>query len=87
VRVDSAVTDGTLIPPNYDSMIAKLIVHGRTRDEAIDRLAHAIARFGVEGIPTNLPLLKCIVEHPDFRDNRLDTRWMERVLLPAFRAK
>ena len=87
VRVDSAVTDGTLIPPNYDSMIAKLIVYGRTRDEAIDRLAHAIARFGVEGIPTNLPLLKCIVEHPDFRDNRLDTRWMERVLLPAFRAK
>ena len=87
VRVDSAMTDGTLIPPNYDSMIAKLIVYGRTRDEAIDRLAHAIARFGVEGIPTNLPLLKCIVEHPDFRDNRLDTRWMERVLLPAFRAK
>ena len=87
VRVDSAVTDGTLIPPNYDSMIAKLIVYGRTRDEAVDRLAHAIARFGVEGIPTNLPLLKCIVEHPDFRNNRLDTRWMERVLLPAFRAK
>jgi acetyl-CoA carboxylase biotin carboxylase subunit len=87
VRVDSAVVEGSVIPPYYDSMIAKLIVHGRTRDEAIDRLAAALDRYVIEGIPTNIPLLRFIVAHPDYRANRIDTRWLEHTVLPAFRAK
>jgi acetyl-CoA carboxylase biotin carboxylase subunit len=87
VRVDSAVVEGTVIPPFYDSMIAKLIVRGRTRDDAIDRLAGALDRYVIEGIPTNIPLLRFIVAHPDFRANRIDTRWLEHTVLPAFRAK
>jgi acetyl-CoA carboxylase biotin carboxylase subunit len=87
VRVDSAVVDGTVVPPYYDSMIAKLIVRGRTRDEAIDRLAGALESYVVEGIPTNIPLLRFIVAHPDYRANRIDTRWLEQTLLPTFRAK
>lgn len=87
IRVDTAVESGTLIPPYYDSMIAKLIVHGNTRAEAIDRLAAALDDFTVEGIATNIPLLKVIVAHEDFRSNTINTRWLETVLLPAFRAE
>ncbi len=85
IRVDTAITDGTLVPPYYDSMIAKLIVHGRTRDDAVERLASALARFEIQGVETNLALLRFIVGHPDYRNNRVDTRWLERVLLPNFR--
>ncbi|WBX85788.1 acetyl-CoA carboxylase biotin carboxylase subunit [Sphingosinicella microcystinivorans] len=87
IRVDTAVETGTLIPPYYDSMIAKLIVHGNTRVEAIDRLAAALDDFVVEGIATNIPLLKLIVAHEDFRSNTINTRWLETVLLPAFRVQ
>jgi acetyl-CoA carboxylase biotin carboxylase subunit len=85
--VDTAVIDGTVISPYYDSLIAKLIVHGRTREEAVERLADALSRFTIEGIFTNLPLLRFIVDHPDYRANRIDTRWLERILLPAFRTQ
>ena len=84
VRVDSAIVEGGLVPPFYDSMIAKLIVHGKDRDHAVSRLAKALGSFHVEGIATNLPLLRFIVAHPDFQANKVDTRWLERVLLPAF---
>ena len=85
VRVDSAIVEGGLVPPFYDSMIAKLIVHGDSRDHAVERLAKALDQFHVEGIATNLPLLRFIVAHPDFKANNVDTLWLERVLLPAFR--
>ncbi|MGA8707832.1 MAG: acetyl-CoA carboxylase biotin carboxylase subunit, partial [Steroidobacteraceae bacterium] len=85
IRVDTAVVDCTVISPYYDSLIAKLIVHGSNRAEAVQRMAGALEQFEVEGIPTNLPLLRFIVDHPDFRANSIDTRWMERILLPAFR--
>jgi len=85
IRVDTAVSDGTVISPYYDSLIAKLIVHGPTRAEAVNRLADALARFEIEGIHTNLVLLRFVVDHPDYRANRVDTRWLERILLPAFR--
>jgi acetyl-CoA carboxylase biotin carboxylase subunit len=86
VRVDTAMTDGTLVPPFYDSMIAKLIVHAPTRERAIERLSAALDAFTVEGIPTNLPLLRFIVAHLDFHANDFDTTWLERTLLPAFRS-
>ncbi|CAN5491852.1 acetyl-CoA carboxylase biotin carboxylase subunit [soil metagenome] len=86
VRLDSAMEAGAMVPPYYDSMIAKLIVHGATRAEAVDRMIRALDDFGIEGIATNIPLLKVIVAHPDFRDNNINTRWLETVLLPVFRA-
>jgi acetyl-CoA carboxylase biotin carboxylase subunit len=85
VRVDSAVSEGSTIPPYYDSMIAKLIVRGDCRDQAIERLSAALQRFEVCGIPTNIPLLKAIVTHADFRANRVGTRWLETTLLPSFK--
>lgn len=84
VRVDTAVCEGTLISPYYDSMIAKLIVHADDREQAVDRLLAALTQFTVEGIATNIPLLRFVVGHPDFRANRTSTRWLETVVLPAF---
>ena len=84
VRLDTAVYEGLLIPPYYDSMIAKLIVSGATREEAVSRLAQALDDFVIEGIATNLPFLRAIVAHPDFKANQVDTRWLERVVLPSF---
>lgn len=85
IRVDSAMESGTLVPPYYDSMIAKLIVHADTREAAVALLCRALDNFTIEGIPTNIPLLKFIAAHEDFRENRVNTRWLETVLLPAFR--
>jgi acetyl-CoA carboxylase biotin carboxylase subunit len=86
VRVDSAMEQGALVPPYYDSMIAKLIVHADTRPAACERLAAALDAFVIEGIATNLPLLRHIARHPDFLANRITTRWLETVLLPDYLA-
>ena len=75
-----------MVPPFYDSMIAKLIVHGNDRSEAVMRLRDALDDFVIDGIATNLELLRYIVRHPDFIENRIDTRWAERVILPKFLA-
>ena len=84
VRLDTAMCEGTLVPPYYDSMIGKLIVHGADRAQALERLRQALHDFVIEGIATNLQLLRAIAEHPDIASNQIDTRWSERVLLPAF---
>lgn len=85
VRIDSAMTTGAMVPPFYDSMIAKLIVSADTRDKAIKRLAEALDAFEIEGIATNIPFLKAIVAHPRYRANEVDTKWLERVLMPEFK--
>ena len=85
VRVDTGYSEGSVVTPYYDSMLAKLIVHGATREEAIERLSAALESFEIGGIRSNLELLRFIVRHTDYRANRVDTRWLERVLLPAFR--
>ncbi len=87
VRVDSAVQEGSTVPPYYDSMIAKLIVSGDDRTHAVDRMSEALKRFEVEGIATNIPLLRAIVDHPDFRENSISTKWLENTLLPGFQAE
>lgn len=84
IRLDSAIEEGTLVPPYYDSMIAKLIVSGADRSVAVARLQDALARFEVGGIATNIDFLKMIAGHPDFAANRFDTRWLESTLMPAF---
>lgn len=81
VRLDSHIYEGAVIPPFYDSMVGKLIVHGADRAEAVSRLQDAIAGFEVEGVPTTLPLHAKIVGHPDFIANRIHTRWLEQTVL------
>ena len=66
VRVDSAVYQGYAIPPYYDSMVAKVIVHGDTRLEAIRRMRRALEEFIVEGVDTNTELQHLILHHEDF---------------------
>ncbi len=83
VRVDTAAYAEGVIPPYYDSLIAKLVVRGRDRDEAISRMSRALDMFVVEGIYTSIPLHKRIMADPDFRAGNFDTKFMERFLAPS----
>ena len=78
VRVDTAAYQGYVIPPHYDSLIAKLIVSGRDRAEAISRGRRALDLFVVEGVQTTIPMHRRILDEADFLDGRLSTRFMER---------
>ncbi|HEY7111713.1 MAG TPA: acetyl-CoA carboxylase biotin carboxylase subunit [Thermoanaerobaculia bacterium] len=78
VRVDTAAYQGYVIPPHYDSLIAKLIVSGRDRAEAISRGRRALDLFVVEGVQTTIPMHRRILDEADFVDGRLSTRFMER---------
>lgn len=80
VRVDTAAYADAVIPPYYDSLIAKLIVHGRDRAEAIARMRRALEMFVVEGIKTSIPLHERILAEADFETGRLDTHFLERLL-------
>ena len=80
IRVDTAAYAEGVIPPYYDSLIAKLISHGRDRDEAIMRMRRALEMFIVEGIHTTIPLHRRIMADPDFQAGRFDTKYMERFL-------
>ena len=79
VRVDSAAYADAVIPPYYDSMIAKLIVKGRDRAEAIGRMKRALEMFVIEGIKTSIPLHRRILADPDFAAGRFDTHFIERL--------
>ena len=82
IRVDSHGFVGYEIPPYYDSLIAKLIVSGTDRSEAIDRSLDALADFGIEGIETTRDLHRAVLSHDDFRNDTINTRWLETTLLP-----
>jgi acetyl-CoA carboxylase biotin carboxylase subunit len=82
VRVDTAAHEGCEISPFYDSMIAKLMVHGRDRAEAIARMRRCLDVMVVEGIKTTIPLHRRIMDDADFQAGRLDTRFMERYQVP-----
>jgi len=77
VRLDTHARAGYVVPPFYDSMIGKLIVRGKDRAEALERLQAAIDAFRLEGPKSTLPLAAFIVRHADFRSNRITTRWLE----------
>jgi acetyl-CoA carboxylase biotin carboxylase subunit len=81
VRVDSAVYDQYTVLPHYDSMIAKLIVHADTREEAISRMARALDEYIIEGIKTSIPLHQRIMANKDFREGNADTSFMEKLFL------
>ena len=78
VRVDSHCYGGYRIPPNYDSMVGKLLVHRPTRDEAISTMLRALDEFVVEGVATTIPILKEILDNAEFRSGAHDTGFVER---------
>jgi acetyl-CoA carboxylase, biotin carboxylase subunit len=84
IRVDTHCYPGYLIPQHYDSLLGKLIVRGNDRAAAVDLLERSLARFRVSGVSTTLALHRALVTHPDFRGNRVNTRWVEYELLPGW---
>ena len=80
VRVNSAVYQGYVIPPYYNSLVGKLIVHGRTRTEALMRLRRALDEFIIDGIDTTLPLFRTLVRNSDVQNGQYDIHWLEEFL-------
>ena len=80
VRIDSGLYSGYRIPSNYDSLIAKLIVHGADRAECIARLCRALEEFVVDGVDTTLPLHRRILDEPAFKEGLYDIHWLEQLL-------
>ena len=80
VRIDSALYSGYRVPPTYDSLIAKLIVHADTREEAIMRMKRALEEMVVSGIKTTIPLHQRLMDEPDFRSGDYSIKWLEALL-------
>ncbi len=80
VRVDSGVYQGYSIPPHYDSLIGKLIVHGKTRNECMMRLHRALSEFVIDGIDTTIPLFSDLLNEPDIINGAYDIHWLEKYL-------
>ncbi len=87
IRVDTAQYAEGVVPPYYDSLIAKLVARGRDRNEAISRMQRALEMFIVEGIHTTIPLHRRIMADADFRAGKFDTKFMERFLNKAAESK
>src|SRR5690606_20420741 len=81
VRLDAGFRAGTTVQPFYDSLVGKLIVWGRDRQEAIARMRRALDEFRSEGIRTPIPLYREILQRDDFRQGRFHTRWLEEEVL------
>ena len=80
VRVDSALYAGYTVPPYYDSLVAKLIVHGKTRNGCLMRLRRALQEYVIGGILTTIPLHQALIENPEFIDSKYDIHWLEKYL-------
>tara|TARA_A100001037_G_scaffold305940_1_gene348159 strand:+ start:1737 stop:3077 length:1341 start_codon:yes stop_codon:yes gene_type:complete len=80
VRVDSALYSGYCVPPFYDSMVGKLIVHGATRKECIKRLSGSLKEYVIEGIETTIPLHQNLLRQSQFHDGSYDIHWLERLM-------
>jgi acetyl-CoA carboxylase biotin carboxylase subunit len=80
VRIDSAAYQGYVIPPHYDSLVGKLIVHGKTRPECLMRLKRALDEFVVDGIETTLPLFRALVRDTDIVNGDYHIHWLEQFL-------
>jgi acetyl-CoA carboxylase biotin carboxylase subunit len=78
--VDSALYDGYRVPSHYDSLIAKLVVHGTTRNECMMRLRRALEEFVIGGIDTSLPLHRRIIAEPNFINGAYDIHWLEHLM-------
>jgi acetyl-CoA carboxylase biotin carboxylase subunit len=84
VRMDSALYDGYSIPPYYDSLIGKLIVHGRDRPEALARLSRALGELIVDGVDTTVPLFHALLAEPDIQSGNYSIHWLEKWLARTF---
>jgi acetyl-CoA carboxylase biotin carboxylase subunit len=80
VRIDSALYDGYKVPPHYDSLIAKLVVHGSSRNECLMRLRRAIEEYVIDGIHTSLPLHRWVTAEPEFINGTYDIHWLESLM-------
>jgi acetyl-CoA carboxylase biotin carboxylase subunit len=78
--MDSAIYDGYTIPPYYDSLIGKLIVHARTRELALARLRRALSEFIVDGVETTTPLFDALLDEPDIVTGNYNIHWLEKWL-------
>ena len=81
IRIDTAIYEGYTIPPNYDSMIAKIITHGDTRNEAISKMKRALEETVIEGVNTNVDFLFSIIKNPNFIRGNFDTSFIEKEIL------
>lgn len=84
IRLDSHCYPGYMVPPFYDSLLAKLITRGKSRNEAIEKMKWALSNFEVSGIDTIIPFHQAILRHPDYLEGKVNTRWVEEVLLRNF---
>lgn len=84
VRVDTHCYQGYTVSPFYDSLLGKLITTGDTRAEALANMKTALADFKIEGVETNIPFLKFVIEQPEFIAGNIDIKWIENSLLPKF---
>ncbi|MFC3058119.1 acetyl-CoA carboxylase biotin carboxylase subunit [Paenirhodobacter populi] len=84
VRIDSAIYDGYRIPPYYDSLIGKLIVHGRDRQEALARLSRALGELIVDGVDTTVPLFHALLAEPDIQRGDYSIHWLEKWLAKTY---
>ena len=80
VRVDSGIYSGYSIPPYYDSLLGKLIVHGNTRLEALMRLNRCLEEFVIGGVHTTIPLFRALMKNEDFLNGNYDIKWLEKNL-------
>ena len=85
VRIDTHVYSGYSIPPNYDSMIAKLITTAQTREEAISKMKRALDEFVIEGVKTTIPFHRQLMDHPDYLDGNYTTKFMESWKMDAIK--
>lgn len=81
IRIDTAIYNGYIIPPNYDSMIAKIITYGCNRNEAISKMKRALEELVVDGINTNRDFLFDIIKNPNFIRGNFDTSFIEKEIL------
>jgi len=80
IRVDTHCYSGYLVPPYYDSLLAKLITKGTDRSEAIERMAYALQNFTVNGVDTTIAFLSAVIKRPEYVRGKIDTRWLENIL-------
>jgi acetyl-CoA carboxylase biotin carboxylase subunit len=80
IRLDTHCYSGYFVPPYYDSLLAKLIVHAGSRAESADRTNHALDNFHVSGIDTLIPFLKAVIADGEYRAGKLNTCWLEKKL-------
>lgn len=83
VRIDTHCYPGAVVPPFYDSLMAKLIVHAEDRRSAVSLMSRALERFHIEGVPTTVAFHGALMESPEFAAGPVTTRWLEDVFLPA----